>query len=242
MAAARRYAIASYDPTGLARVLYTRPVARHRGRAGRVLLLAAGSCYAVQRPQADATAGAVRRSCPTRSIHWTGHRRDGQSSRWPASPAWSRWRGASARAEGVTLDDRRRGAPAAGRTLAALWYSRRASSPRPDAATARTARTTRRVEPLYRRRWLIHALTIWGFLGLLAATSLDYGLDAARVKETGTPIPIWYPSRLIGTVGGLMLMYGVTMFMVNRWRKYNRAATDSTASDWLLLALLGSPG
>ena len=31
-------------------------------------------------------------------------------------------------------------------------------------------------EPLYRRRWLIHALTIWGFLGLLAATILDWGL------------------------------------------------------------------
>jgi len=94
------------------------------------------------------------------------------------------------------------------------------------------------VEPWYRRRWFIHAMTIWGFLGLFAATMLDYGLSIIGVKETGTPIPIWYPSRLLGTIAGVMLIYGVTMFMINRATRYNRASTKSQASDWLLLVLL----
>ena len=44
---------------------------------------------------------------------------------------------------------------------------------------------------------------MWGFLGLLAATALDYGLALLGIKETGTPVPIWYPVRLLGTVAGL---------------------------------------
>jgi nitrate reductase gamma subunit len=98
------------------------------------------------------------------------------------------------------------------------------------------------VEPLYRRRWLIHALTIWGFLGLFSATILDWGLALIGVKETGTPIPLWYPSRLIGTLAGIALVYGVSMFMVNRVRQVNRAAQFTTASDWLLLVLLWITG
>ena len=39
-----------------------------------------------------------------------------------------------------------------------------------------------------------------------------------------------------------MLMYGVTMFAVNRWQQYNRAATVSTPSDWMFLGLLWVTG
>ncbi len=81
-------------------------------------------------------------------------------------------------------------------------------------------------------------MTIWGFLGLLAATLLDWGLALLGIKETGTAIPLWYPSRLLGTVAGLALIYGVVWFMINRATRYNRAASVSTGSDWLLLVLL----
>ena len=94
------------------------------------------------------------------------------------------------------------------------------------------------VEPWWRRRWFIHALTIWGFLGLLGATLIDWALALTGIKATGTPIPLFYPSRLLGTVAGLSLIYGVSMFMLNRATSYNRASTNSQASDWLLLILL----
>lgn len=83
---------------------------------------------------------------------------------------------------------------------------------------------------------------MWGFLGLLAATVLDYGLALIGVKATGTPVPLWYPVRLLGTLAGLFLIYGTTMLIIDRLQKANRAASDSEASDWTLLALLWVTG
>ena len=45
--------------------------------------------------------------------------------------------------------------------------------------------------PWFRQRWFIHASTMWGFLGLLAATLLDWVLALTGVKATGTAVPIW---------------------------------------------------
>jgi hypothetical protein len=97
-------------------------------------------------------------------------------------------------------------------------------------------------QPLLARRWFIHALTMWGFLGLLAATILDYGLALLGIKETGTPVPIWYPVRLLGTVAGIALVYGSTMLIVQRARGTERSVRHSTSADWTLLALVWITG
>ncbi len=96
--------------------------------------------------------------------------------------------------------------------------------------------------PWYRRRWLVHAATMWGFLGLLAATIADYGLDILGVKETGTPVALWYPVRLLGTVAGLLLVYGVTVLIIDRYRRADRSRDHSTNADWTLLGLLWVTG
>ena len=62
------------------------------------------------------------------------------------------------------------------------------------------------------------------------------------MKKTGADVPIWYPTRLLGTLAGIALLYGVTLFAVNRLRRVNRAAARSTTADWLLLALLWITG
>jgi nitrate reductase gamma subunit len=93
-------------------------------------------------------------------------------------------------------------------------------------------------EPLYRRRWLAHAMTVWGFLGLLAATILDYLLALIGVKKTGTPVPIWYPVRLLGTIAGIAMVYGVSILILNRLRKANKGVKESKASDWMFLVML----
>ena len=92
---------------------------------------------------------------------------------------------------------------------------RSASSRSASAATARTARTTP-AEPLYRRRWLIHALTIWGFLGLFAATSLDCGLRSPGSRRPGRRSRSGTPHASSAPSAGLALLYGVTMFAINR--------------------------
>jgi nitrate reductase gamma subunit len=83
---------------------------------------------------------------------------------------------------------------------------------------------------------------MWGFLGLLAATIADYGLDIIGWKATGTPVPIWYPVRLLGTVAGILLVYGVTVLMIDRWRRADRSREHSTNADWTLLILLWVAG
>jgi quinone-modifying oxidoreductase, subunit QmoC len=90
----------------------------------------------------------------------------------------------------------------------------------------------------YLSKWFVHAATMWGFLGLLSATVLDYILDALGVKATGGAVPIWYPPRLIGTLAGLLFTYGVTTLLVKRRRAADKAHSYSRPSDWIFLILL----
>jgi len=51
-------------------------------------------------------------------------------------------------------------------------------------------------------------------------------------------VPLWYPVRLLGTLAGLSLMYGVTWLAVRRWRLTRAGDMVSKLSDWLFLAML----
>ena len=238
MAAARRYAIASYDPTGLARILYTRPVIGSL-IATVVAAFFAFFMYASRGPQ-DAATLKLFEFVPEGLIHWTGVAVMGAISMAGLVGIAAMARRV-ARSEGVNLRTMLGGRAALVSTAVALWSSLGIES-LGQRRYREDCKDDNPVEPLYRRRWLIHALTIWGFLGLFASTIMDWGLALTGVKETGTPIPLWYPSRLIGTIAGIALVYGVSMFMANRARKVNRAARQSTASDWLLLVLLWITG
>jgi len=238
MSAARRYAIASYEPTGLARILYTRPVAGSL-IAAFVAAFFALFMYASHGPQKGSSL-ALFTFIPDQLIHWTGVTVMVLMGLSAVFGIASMARGV-ARREGVNLRSLLGSRAALSQTSKALWGTIGIESIgqrryREDCKDDKPA------EPLYRRRWLVHALTIWGFLGLLTATGLDWGLALIGVKKTGTPIPLWYPSRLIGTLAGISLVYGVSMFMVMRVRKVNRATRLSTSSDWLLLVLLWITG
>ena len=67
---------------------------------------------------------------------------------------------------------------------------------------------------------------MFGFLGLAAATVLDY-----LFKEPGSYVPIYYPIRLLGTIAGVALVYGTTVAMVQRPRRADYF-DRSTVSDW----------
>lgn len=96
--------------------------------------------------------------------------------------------------------------------------------------------------PWYAQKWLIHASMLWGFLGLLTATALDFLLDLTGIKPAGTWEPFWYPVRLLGTIAGLVLMYGVTITLIRRLRKSGASYQYSTPADWSLLILLWVAG
>jgi ferredoxin len=92
------------------------------------------------------------------------------------------------------------------------------------------------------QKWFIHAAMLWGFLGLFVATTLDYLLDLVGLKPTGTWVAIWYPTRLLGTLAGLLLVYGVTVAIIKRLHKQDEASVHSTPSDWSFLAFLWLAG
>jgi nitrate reductase gamma subunit len=94
----------------------------------------------------------------------------------------------------------------------------------------------------YFSKWFVHAATMWGFLGLLFATALNYFLDIIGVKETGTFVPLWYPTRLTGTLSGLLFIYGVTVLLYKRLKSVDKAHSFSRPSDWIFLTLLWLSG
>jgi ferredoxin len=238
MAAARRYAIASYDATGLARLMYLWPAL---GTAFALALAAffALFMYTAHGPQGTGTL-AIFEFIPAEVIHNLGivvmilvvlagmagvarmARRIGQR-------------------EGVGWRTVFGGRAALARSGRALWSAVGRESLGQARYRAECESETGTVA-WHRRRWFIHAMVLWGFLGLLAATGLDYGLELLGVKATGTPVPIWYPVRLLGTVAGLMLIYGTSVMIIDRVRAASSSVTRSATADWTLLALLWITG
>jgi ferredoxin len=83
------------------------------------------------------------------------------------------------------------------------------------------------------RRWFVHFCIMWGMIGLGVATVLDY-----IFKTPGSHVPIYYPFRLLGTIAGLLLIYGVTVVLVQRMRKADKYYSHTLLSDWVLLGFL----
>ncbi|HIC89418.1 MAG TPA: 4Fe-4S dicluster domain-containing protein, partial [Anaerolineae bacterium] len=93
------------------------------------------------------------------------------------------------------------------------------------------------VQPWYLQRWFIHWAIMWGFLGLLAATALNF-----MFKPPDVAVPLWYPVRLLGMAAGILLVYGCTVFIVARFKKLDKYSAHSLLSDWLLIWLLWLTG
>lgn len=87
--------------------------------------------------------------------------------------------------------------------------------------------------PERNKPWMVHAVTAWGFMGLFLATTLNF-----LFKDPELLVAVWYPPRVIGIISGVMLMYGATRLIINRIKKSEPAYANSVFSDWLFLWLL----
>jgi len=232
MAAARRYAVASYDRTHLAHYLATSRVFALVFVTALVGLLSA-FMYSVHKP-VDGSTLAFFDFVPSDVVHNMG-------------VAVMAVMGLAALIGLLEMVRRVLRGPATGaakakvrKTVDAAWNAVAVES----LAQTRFRRDCDATEtrPWYSQRWFIHFATMWGFLGLLAATMLDYGLELLGLKATGTPVPIWYPVRLLGTLAGAALIYGTTVLIVRRLRRSDRSSLHSTTSDWTFLSMLWIAG
>jgi ferredoxin len=238
MAAARRYAIASYDRTRLARTMYLHPV------LGTILALALAALFALlmyagRGPQSTVSLDLFG-FIPAPLIHDVGVVVMIAVFVAGLVGVATMARRIATR-EGVGWGSLLGGRAPIRHSLAAAWQAIAVESLGQRRYRADCASDEGRVA-WYRRRWFLHAATMWGFLGLLAATILDYGLDILGIRETGEPVPVWYPVRLLGTLAGLLMVYGVTMLMVARARRASTSVARSTTADWTLLVLLWVTG
>ena len=239
MAAARRYAVASYDRTHLAYLLATSRLFTGVFIAALVGLLAA-FMYSVHKP-VDGSTLALFEFIPSDFVHNLGvavmavlgvalligiFEMVRHVLRGPAmgSPKITVRKAADAAFYAVGTE-----------SLAQNRF-------RKDCADATDAAGAAQARPWYLQRWFVHFATMWGFLGLLGATMLDYGLELLGVRATGTAVPIWYPVRLLGTLAGAALIYGTTILISRRLRKSDRSSAHSTMSDWTFLTLLWVAG
>jgi ferredoxin len=238
MAAARRYAIASYDATGLARLMYLWP-ALGTAFALALAVFFALFMYTAHGPQSSESL-AIFDFIPEPLIHNMGI--VVMVLVFAAGLVGvARMIRAIGRREGVGWGSVFGGRTALARSGRALWSSLGRES-LGQARFRAECETEKETVAWYRRRWFVHAMVLWGFLGLLAATVLDYGLDILGVKATGTPVPLWYPIRLLGTVAGLMLVFGTSVMILDRLRAASSSVARSATADWTLLALLWITG
>jgi ferredoxin len=234
MAAARRYATARFDPTTLARRLYRSPAFAWGVLAALfVLMLIVLIAASPGLPSGRATSESLLTFVPFDVIHWLGigviaimvlaalatlvnmfwmmsrSPVPGGVGLPPARPERFPL-GPALRALGTTISD-----------VAGQRTYRECDADKPGAT------------PLPLRRWFVHFCIMWGMVGLGLATVLDY-----LFKTPGSYVPIYYPFRLLGTVAGAALLYGLTVVIVQRLRRPDKYYGRTSLSDWLLLGFL----
>jgi ferredoxin len=227
MAAARRYAIARYDRLGIARLLTSSSVLSVLFLV--VLAIALGLfIYSFHGPMPGGTLDLFA-FIPSEAIHDWGVAFGIVVALAAVSGVVTMVRNLR-RAEGARAVSRRNCLPAVWKTLATevIGQHRYRSDCEPDAAERHW----------YGRKWFVHASMLWGFLGLFLATALDYLLALVGVKAVGTWVPIWYPIRLLGTLAGILLVYGVSTVILRRLRKSEKTYGFTTPLDWAFLVLL----
>jgi nitrate reductase gamma subunit len=85
------------------------------------------------------------------------------------------------------------------------------------------------------RPWFVHWTIMWGFIGLLVATTLDF-----MFKDPATTI--WWPSRLLGTATGMLMVYGSSVALFYRIKKVTKTYANTLLADWIFLVFLWLAG
>jgi len=90
-------------------------------------------------------------------------------------------------------------------------------------------------KPWLVKPWFVHWMVMMGFLGLLLTTILDF-----IFKDPATDI--WLPTRILGTITGLMMMYGASLALYYRLTRPTHFYSKSTLADWFFLGFIWLAG
>jgi quinone-modifying oxidoreductase, subunit QmoC len=227
VAAARRYIISQYDPTTLARRLYTSKAFT----AGFLVVMAAIFTLIMLAGYGSMPTDALRLGSfiNVHYIHYTGQTVmiiAGIVALLSLVTMVSRLnRALGAAADDAPTEDEEKG-------KSSFWTALKSAVYEVIAQTRFDQCDTEEV-PWYLQRRFVHLSIMWGFLGLLAATGLDL-----LFKQPFSQVPVYYPMRLLGMVAGLFVLYGTSVALISRITKPDKYASNSLLSDWLFLGFL----
>jgi hypothetical protein len=88
--------------------------------------------------------------------------------------------------------------------------------------------------PNSQRMGWIHLAIMYGFLGLLLATTLDY----LFLELLPLHLSVFWPARILGTVAGASLLWGVSAATLRRLRKADASVERTQLADGWALAFL----
>jgi ferredoxin len=223
MAAARRFAIARLDPSGLSRRLTLSGA--FTAAAMSVLALFFAAVLLGRAPRLPAgrfsTAGMLHFFVPFGVLHDVGLVLLALLGMLSVAVLVNMfWTLARAPALGATQPNEEPGvfplgaaSRALGLTLAEVVDHRRQRSCSADDPQG--------LMPL--RRWFVHLSIMGGFVGLGAATALDF-----LFKDPYAHVAPWSPIRLLGILSGLVFTYGTTVALVRRLHPARSTPTTAT--------------
>jgi len=240
MASARRYAIASFDPSGISRLLYrsrlfTAVFMTFLSVLFALIMLSKADKMNFERPAFFKTEY-LEGFIPFKVVHDTGLAVIIIAAVSMIVGVWRMWRKLSGKKSKkletselpksgkVTWDRIRRAFNYVVSEIAAEKRYR-------DCEEDKKA-------PWFVSRWFVHWSIMWGFIGLGTATVIDYILLLTVGKDPGQAVPLWNPPRLLGTLAGILLMYGTSLALYWRFRKKDKYHSHSLLSDWLFLWLM----
>ncbi len=90
-------------------------------------------------------------------------------------------------------------------------------------------------KPWYIKPWFLHFSIFWGFVLLFISTGMDYLFK-------NPDIDVWWPTRILGTLGGLLLMYGSTLAVAYRIIGPTKIYQSTKMADWIFLAFIWLTG
>ncbi|AEH44166.1 heterodisulfide reductase, subunit E (HdrE) [Thermodesulfatator indicus DSM 15286] len=92
-------------------------------------------------------------------------------------------------------------------------------------------------------RYSGHRLVLWAFIILFFVTMVVFFFADIVGTITGneifhTPWPLWNPIKILGNLGGFILIYGAILLIQNRKAKEAEGIMRSSYSDWFFLYLV----
>lgn len=216
MAAMRRWATAQYEPTGMAARVFTNPV--WTGIVNLLIALILAAFLLTAKPHHHFIDWPFR-LVPYEAIHLLGM---GVFIVLVLSLSFSLWRFAS-----IAL-----------KAQPEFWHHSPQEYLRAGKKTLHEIMTMQRQKSEFGTSggwtspWAVHLAIMGGFFGLLGATTSDF----IFIYLLGTKI--YWPARIVGTISGVALLYGVSMAIIRRFKASDAAVRHSQLADWWLLIFL----